>query len=129
MRAPYAMGAGSVAKSEMNTMLKAIDSDLSRTSMHLEKWRKILELSLVARFRTAQVLISSGLVQLRYVPFFPVQGKNKGIDSIQTWVNICRAQNEELSLRHALYTNVDVDARFLKAIGSNLTKEALDFPT
>jgi hypothetical protein len=37
MRAPYAIGAGKVAKSEMKTMLKAIDNDLSRTSMHLKK--------------------------------------------------------------------------------------------
>ena len=36
MRAPYAIGAGSVAKSEMKTMLNAIDNDLSRTSMHLK---------------------------------------------------------------------------------------------
>jgi hypothetical protein len=31
------MGAGRVAKSEMKTMLKAMDSDLSRTSMHLTR--------------------------------------------------------------------------------------------
>ena len=45
MRAPDAMGAGSVAKSEMNTMLKAIDSDLSRTSMHLKRFVLAIEMA------------------------------------------------------------------------------------
>ena len=37
MMAPYTIGAGSMANSDMNTTLNAIDSDLSSTATHLKE--------------------------------------------------------------------------------------------